>query len=358
MKFTFNHNNFNVLDLDRSISFYEKALGLKPVREKVADDGSFKLVYLSDGVTGHTLNSPGCATEKNRIIWEKMNSIWLLPWRIWKPPTRSIRKWAASVMKIPPWAFILFPIRIIIGLKLFRRNRMNPVFQRTARIIGEDGVELLSRKTAAVFGLGGVGSYAAEALVRAGVGHLIFIDKDSVDISNVNRQLVADASTLGRLKADVMAERALRVNPDCDVQVLPVYYSPGDRSFIENLHADFIIDAIDDVPAKISIVCECDRLHIPVISSMGTGNRLRPEMLEITDIYKTSVCHLARKIRKILKEKKIRHLPVVYSKEVPCKIVGEDHVPGSVSFVPPVSGMMMAGYVVRKLLEEHMPKQG
>ena len=113
---------------------------------------------------------------------------------------------------------------------------MNPVFQRTAQIIGEDGVELLSQKTAAVFGLGGVGSYAAEALVRAGVGHLIFIDKDSVDISNVNRQLVADVSTLGRLKADVMAERALRVNPDCDVQVLPVYYRPSDRSFIENLH--------------------------------------------------------------------------------------------------------------------------
>lgn len=120
----------------------------------------------------------------------------------------------------------------------------------------------------------------------------------------------------------------------------------------------FIIDAIDDVPAKISIICECDRLHIPVISSMGTGNRLHPEMLEITDIYKTSVCHLARKIRKVLKEKRIRHLPVVCSKEVPCKIVGEDHAPGSVSFVPPVSGMMMAGYAVRKLLEGHMPKQG
>lgn len=219
---------------------------------------------------------------------------------------------------------------------------MNPVFQRTAQIIGEDGVELLSRKTAAVFGLGGVGSYAAEALVRAGVGHLIFIDKDSVDISNVNRQLVADVSTLGRLKAEVMAERALRVNPNCDVKVLPAYYRPDDTSFIENLHADFIIDAIDDVPAKISIICECDRLHIPVISSMGTGNRLHPEMLEITDIYKTSVCHL----------------PVVYSKEVPCKIVGEDHALGSVSFVPPVSGMMMAGYAVRKLLEGHMPKQG
>ena len=235
---------------------------------------------------------------------------------------------------------------------------MNPVFQRTARIIGEDGVELLARKTAAVFGIGGVGSYAAEALVRAGVGHLIFIDKDRVDVSNVNRQLVADVGTLGRLKAEVMAERALRVNPDCDVKVLPVYYRPDDTSFIENLHADFIIDAIDDVPAKISIICECDRLHIPVISSMGTGNRLHPEMLEITDIYKTSVCHLARKIRKVLKEKRIRHLPVVYSKEVPCKIVGEDHAPGSVSFVPPVSGMMMAGYAVRKLLEGHMPKQG
>lgn len=110
---------------------------------------------------------------------------------------------------------------------------MNPVFQRTARMIGEDGVELLLRKTAAVFGIGGVGSYAAEALVRAGVGHLIFIDKDRVDVSNVNRQLVADISTLGRLKADIMAERALRVNPDCDVKVLPVYYRPSDRSFIE-----------------------------------------------------------------------------------------------------------------------------
>ena len=180
---------------------------------------------------------------------------------------------------------------------------MNPVFQRTAQIIGEDGVELLSRKTAAVFGLGGVGSYAAEALVRAGVGHLIFIDKDSVDISNVNRQLVADVSTLGRLKADVMAERALRVNPDCDVKVLPVYYRLDDTSFIENLHADFIIDAIDDVPAKISIICECDRLHIPVISSMGTGNRLHPEMLEITDIYKTKVCPLAKVMRRELKKK-------------------------------------------------------
>lgn len=232
---------------------------------------------------------------------------------------------------------------------------MNPVFQRTARIIGEAGVAVLSQKTVAVFGLGGVGSYAAEALARMGVGHLIFIDKDRVDISNVNRQLVADLSTVGRLKVEVMAERARRVNESCDVQALPVYYRPEDSGFIENLHADFIIDAIDDVPAKIALIAACDQLGVPMISSMGTGNRMRPEMLEITDIYKTSVCHLARKLRKALKEKRIRRLPVVYSKEEPYQVIGEGHAPGSVSFVPPVSGMMMAGYAVRKLLEEILP---
>ena len=234
---------------------------------------------------------------------------------------------------------------------------MNPVFQRTAQIIGEDGVELLSQKTAAVFGLGGVGSYAAEALVRAGVGHLIFIDKDSVDISNVNRQLVADVSTLGRLKADVMAERALRVNPDCDVQVLPVYYRPSDRSFIENLHADFIIDAIDDVPAKISIVCECDRLHIPVISSMGTGNKIDPTKLTISDIKKTHTCPLAKVMRKELKKRRVSNVPVVFSTELPRtpnRGTDSSSSPGSTGFVPSVAGLMMASYVVRKLTNQNM----
>lgn len=229
---------------------------------------------------------------------------------------------------------------------------MDPIFTRTARIIDEKGVNALANKTVVVFGIGGVGSYAAEALVRAGVGHLIFIDKDEVDITNLNRQLVADLTTIGKNKAEVMVERAHRVNPNCDAKALPVFYKPGDEEFIQNLHADYIIDAIDDVPAKISIAEICWKLKIPEISSMGTGNRLRPEMLQIADINKTSVCHLARKMRKELKDRRVRHLTVVYSKELPHKPIGEGHAPGSISFVPPVSGMMMAGYVVRALLKD------
>ena len=229
---------------------------------------------------------------------------------------------------------------------------MDPIFTRTARIIDEKGVNALANKTVVVFGIGGVGSYAAEALGRVGVGHLIFIDKDEVDITNLNRQLVADLTTIGKNKAEVMVERAHRVNPNCDAKALPVFYKPGDEEFIQNLHADYIIDAIDDVPAKISIAEICWKLKIPEISSMGTGNRLRPEMLQIADINKTSVCHLARKMRKELKDRRVRHLTVVYSKELPHKPIGEGHAPGSISFVPPVSGMMMAGYVVRALLKD------
>ncbi len=229
---------------------------------------------------------------------------------------------------------------------------MDPIYTRTARIISERGVDFLATKTVAVFGIGGVGSYAAEALVRAGVGHLIFIDKDEVDITNLNRQLVADRTTIGRNKAEIMVERAHRVNPACDAKAYPVFFRPGDEEFIQNLRADYIIDAIDDVPAKISIAEVCWKLKIPEISSMGTGNRLRPEMLQIADINKTSVCHLARKMRKELKDRRVRRLTVVYSKELPHKPIGEGHAPGSTSFVPPVSGMMMAGYVIRALLKE------
>ena len=212
---------------------------------------------------------------------------------------------------------------------------MDPIFVRTARIMGEEGVDFLSTKTVAVFGIGGVGSYAAEALVRVGIGHLIFIDKDVVDESNLNRQLVADRTTIGRNKAEVMVERAHRVNPNCIAEAKPVFFRPGDEDFIKDLHAEI-----------------CWKMKIPEISSMGTGNRLRPEMLQIADINKTSVCHLARKMRKELKDRRVRHLTVVYSKELPHKPIGEGHAPGSTSFVPPVSGMMMAGYVVRNLLKE------
>lgn len=229
---------------------------------------------------------------------------------------------------------------------------MDLLYQRTARIIGEDGVNALKEATVAVFGTGGVGSYACEALGRAGVGHLIFIDKDVVDETNMNRQLVADLTTLGRNKAEIMAERVRRVNPSCDVQALVKRYDPSDDEFIPSLHADFIIDAIDDVPAKVAMAVCCWKHKIPEISSMGTGNRLHPEMLEIADIYKTRECHLARKMRKALKEARVRHLPVVYSREPAHKIIGEGYQPGSISFVPPVSGMMMAGYVIRKILKK------
>ena len=229
---------------------------------------------------------------------------------------------------------------------------MDPIFVRTARIMGEEGVDFLSTKTVAVFGIGGVGSYAAEALVRVGIGHLIFIDKDVVDESNLNRQLVADRTTIGRNKAEVMVERAHRVNPNCIAEAKPVFFRPGDEDFIKDLHADYIIDAIDDVPAKLAIAEICWKMKIPEISSMGTGNRLRPEMLQIADINKTSVCHLARTMRKELKDRRVRHLTVVYSKELQHKPIAEGHAPGSPSFVPPVSGMMMAGYVVRNLLKE------
>ena len=229
---------------------------------------------------------------------------------------------------------------------------MDLLFQRTARIIGEDGVNALKAATVAVFGTGGVGSYACEALGRAGVGHLIFIDKDVVDETNMNRQLVADLTTLGRNKAEVMAERVKRVNPSCDVQALVKRYDPSDDEFIPSLHADFVIDAIDDVPAKVAMAICCWQHKIPEISSMGTGNRLHPEMLEIADIYKTRECHLARKMRKALKEARVRHLPVVYSREPAHKIIGEGYRPGSISFVPPVSGMMMAGYVIREILKK------
>ena len=229
---------------------------------------------------------------------------------------------------------------------------MDLLFQRTARIIGEDGVNALKAATVAVFGTGGVGSYACEALGRAGVGHLIFIDKDVVDETNMNRQLVADLTTLGRNKAEIMAERVRRVNPSCDVQALVKRYDPSDDEFIPSLHADFIIDAIDDVPAKVAMAVCCWKHKIPEISSMGTGNRLHPEMLEIADIYKTRECHLARKMRKALKEARVRHLPVVYSREPAHKIIGEGYQPGSISFVPPVSGMLMAGYVVREILKK------
>lgn len=227
---------------------------------------------------------------------------------------------------------------------------MNPQWERTARIVGEAGVDRLARASAAVFGLGGVGSYAAEALVRAGVGRLCFIDGDTVELSNLNRQLVAERGTLGRAKAEVMAERAARVNPDCEALAFVRRYAPGDAEFLASLHVDFVIDAIDDVPAKAALAEDCARLSIPEASCMGTGNRLHPELLTVADIYDTSADPLARRMRRELRARGVARLTAVYSRETPVK-TGAGAV-GSTSFVPPAAGMILAGVAVRTLLGE------
>lgn len=227
---------------------------------------------------------------------------------------------------------------------------MNPQWERTACVVGEAGVARLAQASAAVFGIGGVGSYAAEALVRAGVGRLCFIDADTVELSNLNRQLVAERGTLGRAKAEVMAERAARVNPACEALAFVRRYARGDEAFLASLGVDFVIDAIDDVPAKVSLAAACARLAVPEAASMGTGNRLHPEMLAVADIYETSADPLARRMRRELRAAGVARLTAVYSKETPVK-TGAGAV-GSVSFVPPAAGMILAGIAVRTLLGE------
>ena len=229
---------------------------------------------------------------------------------------------------------------------------MEFLYERTALLIGESGIKKLQEAKVAVFGIGGVGSYAAEALARAGVGHLVFIDDDIVTETNMNRQLVADYTTIGQYKVDVMEERVKRVNSSCVVQALVAKYTPSAIDFVSNLQVNYIIDAIDDISAKIALAVSCYEQGIVEIASMGTGNRLYPELLNITDIYKTSSCGLARKMRKELKETCVKRLTVVCSTETPLKSLGNNKILGSISFVPPVAGMMMAGYIIRTILGE------
>lgn len=227
-------------------------------------------------------------------------------------------------------------------------------FCRTKYLIGEDGLEKLKTAKVAVFGVGGVGSYVVEALARAGVGNLVLIDKDHVSISNINRQLVATHETIGKLKVDVAKERILSINPEAKVETFAEFFMPGNTSILDN-SITYIVDAIDTVTAKIELVMQAEKLGIPIISSMGTGNKLDPCLFEVTDIYKTQVCPLAKVMRKELKQRGIKHLKVLYSKEEPRKsgVIGENGkaVPGSISFVPSVAGLIIAGEVIKDLLK-------
>lgn len=223
-------------------------------------------------------------------------------------------------------------------------------FARIVRMLNKEWLESLQNKKVAVFGLGGVGSYVVEALVRNGIGEIVLIDHDKIDITNLNRQLYALHSTIGMNKVDVAKARCLDINPSLKITTYQQFYLP--EQGMENIFydCDFVVDAIDNVKAKIALIENCNKLKIRIISSMGTGNKLKPECFEITDIFKTTVCPLARIMRRELKNRGIKKCPVLYSKEQPQKVDGA--TPGSVSFVPSVAGLMIAGYVIKELVKE------
>lgn len=227
---------------------------------------------------------------------------------------------------------------------------MDERFSRSSRILGEQKMEKLNKSSVMVFGIGGVGGAVLEALVRGGVGTVAVVDKDTIDITNINRQIIATNDNIGEKKVDVAEKRALSINPNINFKKYDLFYLPETAEEINLSEYDFIVDAIDNVTAKLELIERADKLNVPIISSMGTGNKLHPELFEITDINKTSVCPLARVMRRELKNRGIKKLAVVYSKEEPIKT--ENSVPGSVSFTPPVAGYLMASYVINKLLAE------
>lgn len=233
---------------------------------------------------------------------------------------------------------------------------MEGKFSRTEMLIGNDGLKKLSESKVAVFGLGGVGSYVCEGLVRGGIGNFVLIDFDKVDESNINRQLIATSKTVGRQKVDLMKERILEINPDANVEVYREFYMADSQSDIITEDLSYAVDCMDTIMAKIAVICKCDELDVPVISSMGTGNKLDATMFEVADIYETSVCPLARIMKKDLRKRNIEKLKVVYSKEHPintndCEINKDKKfkVKGSVSFVPSVAGLIIAGEVIKDI---------
>lgn len=239
-----------------------------------------------------------------------------------------------------------------------------PFWDRTALLVGEEGVAKLAQKRVAVFGLGGVGGHACEALVRAGVGALDLFDADVVEESNLNRQLVALRSTLGQAKVEVMAHRIADINPGCQTHARQVFYGPDNAGDYPLAGYDYVVDAIDTVTAKLELAGRADAAGVPLISSMGAGGKLRPGCFEVADIYETSGCPLARVMRKELKKRGVERLKVVYSREPARPRLGEPREPpaddgtvlrrkippASISFVPAAAGLVLAGVVVRDLL--------
>ena len=222
-------------------------------------------------------------------------------------------------------------------------------FSRTERLIGEKNAQKLYNSRVIVFGLGGVGSYTAEALARSGIGEIALVDFDTVDITNLNRQLYALHSTVGMEKAVVAKQRILDINPDCKAEAIVKKYLPENSGEFDLSRYDYIVDAIDNVTAKIDLAVKAEEMNIPIISSMGTGNKLCPEQFEIADIYETSVCPLCRVMRRELKKRQVKSLLVVYSREEPFS--DGERAPASAPFVPGAAGLIIASRVVKDLVK-------
>lgn len=237
---------------------------------------------------------------------------------------------------------------------------MDEQFSRTGMLLGEEAVSRLQDARVAVFGLGGVGGYTVEALARAGIGHLDLIDKDTVSLSNINRQILATHRTVGMEKTEAARQRVLEINPKADVKLWQMFYTPDTADAFDFKQYDYIVDAIDTVTAKLALVQQAQAAGTPIICCMGTGNKLDPTRFEVTDISKTSMCPLARVMRKELGKRGIRHLKVVYSQEEAitptgweeeAAAIGKRQIPGSVSFVPGAAGLILAGEVIKDLVQ-------
>lgn len=246
-------------------------------------------------------------------------------------------------------------------------------FSRTELLIGKESIKKLNNAKVAVFGIGGVGSFVVEGLVRAGVENFILVDDDKVCLTNLNRQLIATRNTIGKYKVEVARERILEINPKAKVEIVQEFFMPDSKEILDET-VDYIVDSVDTVTAKIELVMRANKLNIPIISSMGTGNKLDPTRFEVTDIYKTSICPLAKVMRKELRARGIEKLKVVYSKEEPIKLndnsesscktncicppgtkrkcTVRNQVPGSISFVPSVAGLIIAGEVIKDIINK------
>ena len=229
-------------------------------------------------------------------------------------------------------------------------------FSRLELLIGEDNIERLGKARVAVFGVGGVGGYVCEALVRSGIGAFDLIDNDTVSLTNLNRQIIALRSTIGRSKTEVMRERMLDINPHADIRIWNCFFLPENAADFPFDEYDYIVDAVDTVTAKIELILQAQKHGVPIISSMGTGNKLDPSQLQVADIYDTKVCPLAKVMRHELRKRGVSSLKVVYSEEIPLtpapsqEVTAKRAAPGSTAFVPPTAGLLLASEVVRDLI--------